>query len=363
MNEIYVELDERRYPIFIGPGLISRPELIRPYLKGSQALIVTNETVAPLYLESVRKGLANLHVAHVMLPDGEEYKTLASFSRIIDALVEGQHDRTSTVLALGGGVVGDVAGFAAACYQRGIGYIQIPTTLLAQVDSSVGGKTAVNHPSGKNLIGAFHQPSCVVADTEVLSSLPARELSAGVAEVIKYGVIHDAEFFDWLERRLDDVLSLDDEAVGFAVRRSCEIKAAVVAADERESGLREILNFGHTFGHGLEQVSAYSRWLHGEAVALGMVMAADLSMREGILDSGDARRVKALLKRAGLPVALPEDLQRETLLQAMSRDKKARAGRLRFVLAERIGRVRVSDAVSDASLRETLAAGQMLCER
>lgn len=363
MSEIYVELGERRYPIFVGSGLIGQPDLIRPYLAGSQALIVTNETVAPLYLEPVRRALTNLHVSCVTLPDGEVYKTPESFSRVIDVLVDERHDRSTTVVALGGGVVGDVAGFAAACYQRGVGFIQIPTTLLAQVDSSVGGKTAVNHPSGKNLIGAFHQPACVIADTDVLSTLPARELPAGVAEVIKYGIIRDAEFFDWLEQHVDDVLNLETQAIGYAVRRSCEIKAQVVAVDERESGLREILNFGHTFGHALEQVSGYAKWLHGEAVALGMVMAADLSMREGNLDAGEARRIKALLGRAGLPVVPPQDLDSNALLEAMSRDKKARAGSVRFVLAETIGSVRSVDGVSQAALRETLRAGEALCER
>lgn len=363
MHELYVELDERRYPIFIGPGLLGDAELIRPYLGGSQALVVTNETVAPMYLETVRQALSNVHVCDVALPDGEIHKTLASFSRIIDTLVEGRHDRNTTVVALGGGVVGDIAGFAAASYLRGVRFIQMPTTLLAQVDSSVGGKTGVNHPTGKNLIGAFYQPACVIADTTVLSTLPARELAAGIAEVIKHGVIYDAEFFGWLERHVDDLLHLESDAIGFAIRRSCEIKALVVAADERESGLREILNFGHTFAHALEQVSGYSRWLHGEAVSLGMVMAADLSMREKLLGDAEAQRIKQLLRRTGLPVVVPPDLEPDALLEAMSHDKKVKAGTIRFVVADRIGNVRTTAACSQTSLAQTLRAGDALCER
>jgi 3-dehydroquinate synthase len=362
MIELTVELGERRYPIFIGSGLIERPELIRPYLGGSQGLIVTNEVVAPLYLERVRQALSNVRVSHIALPDGEAHKTLETFSTIIDALVDGRHDRTTTVIALGGGVVGDIAGFAAACYQRGVRLIQIPTTLLAQVDSSVGGKTAVNHARGKNLIGAFHQPACVIADTDVLGTLPARELTAGVGEIVKYGVIRDAVFFEWLEQHLEALLRLEPEALAFAVRRSCEIKADVVAADERESGLREILNFGHTFGHGLEQIGGYETWLHGEAVALGMVIAADLSVREKLLDRADAKRIKTLLARAGLPVTPPADLSRDALLEAMSRDKKVKDGKVRLVLAKRIGSVKTTDDYGAKALRETLGAGDALCE-
>ena len=304
-----------------------------------------------------------MHVCDVALPDGEIHKTLASFSKIIDALVEGRHDRNTTVVALGGGVVGDIAGFAAASYLRGVRFIQMPTTLLAQVDSSVGGKTAVNHPTGKNLIGAFYQPSCVIADTTVLATLPPRELTAGIAEVIKHGVIYDAEFFGWLEHHVDDVLHLESNAIGYAIRRSCEIKAKVVAADERESGLREILNFGHTFAHALEQVSGYSRWLHGEAVSLGMVMAADLSMREKLLGDAEAQRIKQLLRRTGLPVVVPPDLEPDALLEAMSHDKKVKAGTIRFVVVDRIGNVRTTAAWSQTSLAQTLRAGDALCER
>ncbi len=280
-----VDLGVRSYPIHIGPGLIDDPELYRPHVSGSQVLIVTNEIVAPLYLDRVEQALRGFQLARVVLPDGEKYKNLEVWNRIMDALLENRFARDCTLVALGGGVVGDMAGFAAACYQRGVAFIQVPTTLLAQVDSSVGGKTGVNHALGKNMIGAFHQPRAVIADTDTLSTLPDRELSAGVAEVIKYGLIRDREFFYWLEANIGPLLERDTEALTFAIERSCRNKAEVVAADEREAGQRALLNLGHTFGHAIETGMGYGAWLHGEAVGTGMCMAADLSFRLGWLDA------------------------------------------------------------------------------
>jgi len=351
-----VDLGERSYPISIGAGLLSRPELYRPYLRGSQVMIVTNETVAPLYLDVVRGALEGHEVETVVLPDGEQYKTLEVWSRIFDALLAARFARDCTLIALGGGVVGDMAGFAAACYQRGVAFIQAPTTLLAQVDSSVGGKTGINHPAGKNMIGAFHQPLAVIADTDTLATLPQRELSAGLAEVIKYGLIRDVDFLAWLESHLAELLARDPEALAHAIRRSCEIKAEIVAEDELESGQRALLNLGHTFGHAIETATGYGAWLHGEAVGAGLCMAADLSARQGWLTGPDVERVRRLVGAAGLPVDPPREVAPERLRELMGSDKKVLGGRLRLVLLRHLGMAELTADVDPEALHATLAA-------
>ncbi len=356
MKTLRVDLGSRSYPIHVGPGLLARPELVEPHLAGRQVAIVTNATVGALYLERVRSGLARYEPLTITLPDGEQYKTLEVLTRIFDALLEARCDRHTTILALGGGVVGDMAGFAAAVYQRGVPFIQMPTTLLAMVDSSVGGKTGVNHPLGKNMIGAFHQPRAVIIDTDTLSTLPERELSAGLAEVIKYGLIRDVDFFNWLEAHLDALLARAPDVLTEAILRSCRNKAEVVAADERESGLRAILNFGHTFGHAIEAGVGYGQWLHGEAVAAGMVAAAELSRRLGWLSSEDVTRITALIARARLPVRPPAGLSAQRMRELMSVDKKVRAGKLRLVLLKRLGEAVVTDDFSPEALDETFAA-------
>jgi 3-dehydroquinate synthase len=351
---LHVALGERSYPIYIGAGLIGESGLYRPHLAGSQVMIVSNETVAPLYLEPVLGALEGLRVARVVLPDGEAYKTQAVLDRIYDALLEQRFGRDCTLIALGGGVVGDMAGFAAACYQRGVDFIQVPTTLLAQVDSSVGGKTGINHPLGKNMIGAFHQPRAVIIDTATLDTLPDRELSAGLAEVIKYGLIGDPAFFDWIDARMADLRGRDPAALAEAIRRSCEAKARVVAADERESGSRALLNLGHTFGHAIETGAGYGNWLHGEAVGAGMCMAADLSTRLGWLDADALDRVRRVVAAAGLPTAPPEGLSAERFLELMAVDKKVLEGRLRLVLLRAIGEAVVTGDFDAGALAATL---------
>jgi 3-dehydroquinate synthase len=348
----------RGYPIHIGAGLLARAELYVPHLAGARVAIITNETVAPLYLATVRAALAAHDPLAVVLPDGERYKTLEVLNRIFDALLQNRCDRQTTLIALGGGVIGDLAGFAAACYQRGVPFLQVPTTLLAQVDSSVGGKTGVNHPLGKNMIGAFYQPRAVIVDTDTLATLPDRELSAGLAEVIKYGLIRDAEFFAWLERHMERLLAREPAALAEAIERSCRHKAEVVAADEREGGVRAILNLGHTFGHAIEAGVGYGQWLHGEAVAAGMVLAADLSRRLGWIADADVRRIAALIARARLPQRPPATLTTARWRELMSVDKKVQAGRLRLVLLKRIGQAVVTDAVPEALLTETLNAAR-----
>ncbi|EGV18006.1 3-dehydroquinate synthase [Thiocapsa marina] len=349
-----VALGARAYPIHIGSGLISDPDLYRPHLLGSQVMIVTNETVAPLYLESVRSALEGYRIDEVVLPDGEQYKTLEVWNRIFDALLQARFGRDCTLVALGGGVVGDMTGFAAACYQRGVGFIQVPTTLLAQVDSSVGGKTGINHPAGKNMIGAFHQPRAVIADTSTLATLPQRELSAGLAEVLKYGLIRDATFLAWLETHMAELLARDADALAYIIRRSCEIKAEIVAEDELEAGQRALLNLGHTFGHAIETATGYGTWLHGEAVGVGICMAADLSARMGWLSEGDVERVRRLVASAGLPVAAPNDLCADRFLELMAVDKKVQDGQLRLVLLQQPGDAVVTGDVDPNLLRETL---------
>lgn len=343
----------RSYPILLGNGLLGTPELLEPYT-GNQALVVTNPAIAGLYLPQARRSLASVDQVDVVeIGDGETFKTLDTYAAILDALIDKRHNRSTTVIALGGGVVGDVAGFAAATYQRGVGLVQIPTTLLALVDSSVGGKTAVNHPSGKNLIGAFYQPRAVIADVGVLATLPEREFRAGLAEVVKYGIIADAAFFAWLESHMDDLLDRDPASLVHAIRRSCEIKARVVADDEREQGRRMILNFGHTFGHAIEAVTAYERFLHGEAVAAGMAMAMNLSVRLGRSDARDEKRVRRLIERSGL-VAEALDVDVDAMLDAMGMDKKVIHGRLRLIVCDGIGSVSVTGDVAAHTLRQAI---------
>jgi 3-dehydroquinate synthase len=355
-EQLIVGLGSRSYPIYIGPGLLSRADLMAPAIVGRQVMIVTNTTVAPLYLERLRSTLAEFRCESIILPDGEQYKNMDSLMRIFDALLQHRFERRSTLAALGGGVIGDLTGFAAACYQRGVPFIQIPTTLLAQVDSSVGGKTGINHPLGKNMIGAFHQPRCVIADIDTLTTLPERELRAGLAEVIKYGLIRDPGFFSWLETHLDEVLDRRASALAYAIERSCRNKAEVVSADETESGVRAILNLGHTFGHAIEAAQGYTQWLHGEAVAAGMCVAADLSTRLGWLDARDAERIATLIKRAGLPVRLPKAIGTERMLDLMAIDKKVQAGRLRLILLEGIGKARISEDIDLQTLKHSIDA-------
>jgi 3-dehydroquinate synthase len=337
MKTLTVDLGERSYPIFIGQNLLADSSLVTPFVKGKQVMIVTNETIAPLYLAQAKALFSDFQVDEVVLPDGEEYKNLEHLNLIFDALLEKRHNRTTTLVALGGGVVGDMTGFAAASYQRGVDFIQIPTTLLSQVDSSVGGKTGVNHALGKNMIGAFHQPNCVLIDVDSLNTLPANELAAGMAEVIKYGLICDLEFFDWLEANVDHLNTKDTQALVYAIETSCLNKAKIVALDEREGGIRAILNLGHTFGHAIETDQGYGNWLHGEAVATGMLMAADLSARLDWITDQDVDRIKALLLKAHLPVTCPKGMSTSRFKELMAVDKKVLDGKLRLVLLRAMG--------------------------
>ncbi|MHB1402032.1 MAG: 3-dehydroquinate synthase [Thiobacillus sp.] len=355
MQTLTVDLGDRSYPIHIGAGLLNRAELILPHLAQKRVMVVTNTTVAPLYLAQLTATLegGGVKVAQVVLPDGEAYKNWETLNLIFDALLTDRAERKTTLIALGGGVIGDMTGFAAASYQRGVPFIQIPTTLLSQVDSSVGGKTGINHPLGKNMIGAFYQPKLVLADTDTLKTLPARELSAGLAEVIKYGLIWDAEFLAWLEANMDKLRALDPVAITHAIYRSCEIKAQVVGEDEREGGIRAILNLGHTFGHAIETGMGYGTWLHGEAVAAGMVMAAQTSQRLGWISEADVARTRALVRAAGLPDVAP-DLGVDTYLEYMGHDKKVEGGKMRFVLLKKLGEAVVTGEVPETTLRDTL---------
>ncbi|WP_340620009.1 3-dehydroquinate synthase [Xenorhabdus siamensis] len=349
MEQVIVTLGERSYPITIAQGLFSSSEAFKPLQSGQQVMIVTNETLAPLYLEQVKSTLQSmgLQVNEVILRDGEQYKSLFVLNDIFSALLENNHSRDTTLIALGGGVIGDMTGFAAASYQRGIRFIQIPTTLLSQVDSSVGGKTGVNHPLGKNMIGAFYQPASVVIDLNCLNTLPAQELYAGLAEVIKYGVILDGEFFSWLEDNIEKLIALDHQAMAYCIRRCCELKAFVVAADEYErSGMRSLLNLGHTFGHAIEAEMGYGVWLHGQAVAAGMVMAARASELVGTFSSQDTQRIINLLERAKLPVHGPAMMSPEDYLPHMMRDKKVSAGKLRLILPKVIGEAELRSDIS-----------------
>lgn len=351
-----VELGERTYPIAIGPGLLADPAALVRHVGGHKAAIVTNTTVAPLYLERVAAPLraAGKEVVEIVLPDGEEHKQWGSLMAVFDALLANKCDRKTTLIALGGGVIGDLTGFAAASYMRGVPFVQIPTTLLAQVDSSVGGKTGINHPLGKNMIGAFYQPRAVLADTSTLDTLPARELSAGLAEVIKHGAILDGEFFDWIEANIARLVAREPDALAHAIARSCEIKADVVRKDEREGGLRAVLNFGHTFGHAIEAGLGYGAWLHGEAVGCGMVMAADLSQRLGLIDAASVERLRKLVQAAGLPVVAP-DLGAERWIELMEVDKKNEGGAIKFILLKPLGSPSIASAPQEL-LRATLAA-------
>ncbi|MEN3257633.1 3-dehydroquinate synthase [Sodalis endosymbiont of Spalangia cameroni] len=349
MERITVTLGERSYPITIAAGLFNDPASFWPLTRGDNAMLVTNDRLAPLYLDSLsgRLSQAGVKVDRVVLPDGEQNKSLTVLDRVFTALLAKPHGRDTTIIALGGGVIGDLAGFAAASYQRGVRFIQVPTTLLSQVDSSVGGKTAVNHPLGKNMIGAFYQPASVVIDLDCLNTLPRRELSSGLAEVIKYGIILDAAFFAWLEDNLDALLALEPRALAYCIRRSCELKADVVAADEREQGQRALLNLGHTYGHAIETHMGYGNWLHGEAVAAGMMMAVRTARRLGQFSDAEAERVSALLLRAGLPVSGPAEMAAEDYLPHMMRDKKVIAGQLRLVLPVTLGNAEVRAGVAD----------------
>jgi 3-dehydroquinate synthase len=356
MDTVTVSLGERSYPIHIGERLLDRAELVLPLLPRRKVAVVTNTTVAPIYLARFAGALQAEGVATVpvILPDGEAYKTNATLNLIFDALLAARCDRKTTVIALGGGVIGDLAGFAAAVYLRGVPFIQVPTTLLAQVDSSVGGKTGINHPLGKNMIGAFYQPRLVLADYGTLSTLPERELTAGIAEIIKYGLIRDRSFFGWLEANVDRLKALEPGALAVAIRRSCEAKAEVVSADEREAGVRALLNLGHTFGHAIEAGLGYGQWLHGEAVAAGTMLAAELSRRLGLLDERDVVRIRDLYQRAGLPVAAPA-LGAQRYLELMEVDKKAEGDRVRFVLLKSIGTAFVSGDVPASVLHDLLS--------
>jgi 3-dehydroquinate synthase len=355
MHTLHVDLGERSYPVYIGRDLLADNNLLAQHVAGSQVVIVSNETVAPLYVERVRSALGPRQLlTEVVLPDGEQYKTLETLSGIFDRVMADKHNRSTTFVAVGGGVVGDITGFAAASYQRGVNFIQVPTTLLAQVDSSVGGKTAVNHPLGKNMIGAFYQPKAVLIDINTLHTLPPRELSAGLSEVVKYGLIRDPSFYRWLQESMPRLLAREEAVLAEAIERSCTIKAEVVAEDERENGIRAILNLGHTFGHAIETGQGYGKWLHGEAVAVGMLLALELSARRGWVAATEVADYRELLTGMHLPTTIPQDMDAEDFLALMSRDKKVIDGRLRLVLLRGIGEACIVDDASEGELRELL---------
>ena len=353
MQTLTVELEDRSYPISIGAGLLRHHSLLQAALPARDILLVSNTTIAPLYALAVKTALADRRVVEVVLPDGEQHKSLATAGRVFDVLIANRFGRDALVLALGGGVIGDLAGFVAACYQRGVDFVQVPTTLLAQVDSSVGGKTAVNHPGGKNLIGAFHQPREVLTDTDVLATLPLRELQAGLAEVIKYGLICDYQFFEWLEQNIDALLRREPAALVHAIYRSCQIKAQIVGRDERELGERALLNLGHTFGHAIEAATGYVEWLHGEAVGAGLLIAAHMSQQLGALTPAEVARVESLLKRAGLRTVAPQ-IGATSAADFMSLDKKVKSGRIRLVLLKAIGDAYITGEYPDAALHASL---------
>lgn len=361
MQTLTVDLGDRSYPIMIGPRLLGRTELLSPYIYGKQVLIVTNETVAPLYLQQTVMALADYQVATVILPDGEQYKSIEVVNQIYDQLLRSRFDRNCTLIALGGGVVGDMTGFAAATYQRGVRFIQIPTTLLSQVDSSVGGKTGVNHPMGKNMIGAFHQPQLVLADTDTLNTLEPRQLSAGLGEVIKYGLINDPDFFGWLEAHMGQLLACDPEALAYAIARSCTDKATIVAADEREAGQRALLNLGHTFGHAIETGMGYGEWLHGEAIAAGMVLAAELSAALGWIEAADVARIEALISAAHLPCCAPATMNAQQFIELMAVDKKVLDGALRLVLLKGVGESVIAKGIPQQTILATLTHHLQRC--
>ena len=356
MKTLEVDLGTRSYPIYIGSGLLQQAELIQPFIQGITTVTVTNTTVSPLYLKTVHQINSKAKNTDIVLPDGEKYKTIATLEQIYTEMLEARCDRKTTLLALGGGVVGDVAGFAAASYQRGINFIQIPTTLLSMVDSSVGGKTGVNHPLGKNMIGAFHQPQCVIIDTETLNTLDDRQLSAGIAEIIKYGYINDLEFISWLEENMNKLLARDPEALAYAIYRSCQHKAEIVAADEKEAGQRALLNLGHTFGHAIETGMGYGNWLHGEAISAGMVMAAELSKEHGWITEAEVSSIKELLKKANLPVAPPKEITADKFRELMSIDKKVQDGVLHLVLMKSLGESFISSDFDKNALNKVLSS-------
>lgn len=358
MKTLNVDLGDRSYPIFIGAGLLNNADLIRPYIKGKTTATVTNTTIDPLYLDAFHKLIKDYSNIDVILPDGEEYKTMQTLGQIHTEMLEARCDRKTTLIALGGGVVGDVSGFAAASYQRGINFIQVPTTLLSMVDSSVGGKTGVNHPLGKNMIGAFHQPQCVIIDTETLNTLDDRQLSAGIAEIIKYGYINDLEFIEWLDKNMEKLLNRDPEALAYAIHRSCEHKAAIVAADEKEAGSRALLNLGHTFGHAIETGMGYGKWLHGEAIAAGMVMAAELSRLHGWISEADVNSIRTLLTKARLPVDPPKQINPERFNELMSIDKKVQDGVLHLVLMKSMGESFICSDFDKQALQRVLGNAQ-----
>lgn len=355
MEILNVDLGDRSYPIYIGSGLLAQAELFAPAIKAKKIMVVTNDVVAPLYLQHLKQTLADYQIDEVVLPDGEQYKTLASFEQILNGLLAKRHARDTCVVALGGGVVGDMAGFAAACYQRGVDFIQVPTTLLSQVDSSVGGKTAVNHPLGKNMIGAFYQPNVVTIDIDCLKTLPAREFAAGMAEVIKYGIIYDYELFCWIEQNITQLKSLDADALTYMIKRCCAIKAEIVSQDEQERGARALLNLGHTFGHAIEAEQGYGNWLHGEAVAAGMVLAAQTAQALAMLSGEQVERIKALIAAFDLPITAPAEMTFETFMHHMQIDKKVLNGQLRLILPTDIGKSDIFANVSEDVLRNVIS--------
>ncbi|WP_070970600.1 3-dehydroquinate synthase [Vibrio sonorensis] len=356
MERITVSLGERSYPISIGAGLFEDPAHLSPLSANQNVLVISNVTVAPLYAETIVNRLTELgcNTQVLELPDGEQYKSLDTFNTVMSFLLEKNYSRDVVIIALGGGVIGDLVGFAAACYQRGVDFIQIPTTLLSQVDSSVGGKTAVNHPLGKNMIGAFYQPKSVVIDTNCLKTLPEKEFAAGIAEVIKYGIIYDADFFDWLEENLDKLYALDEAALSYAIARCCQIKAEVVAQDEKEAGIRALLNLGHTFGHAIEAELGYGKWLHGEAVSSGTVMAAKTAQLQGLISKEQLERIISILKRAKLPIHTPESMSFADFMKHMMRDKKVLSGELRLVLPTSIGTADVFKGVPESVIEQAI---------
>lgn len=354
MTTLQVELGIRSYPIYIDSGLLSNSDLLSSHIRSKRVCIISNDIVSPLYADVIKSSLVDFEVDEIILPDGEAEKSLANFERIMSHLLAGNHGRDTTLLALGGGVVGDITGFSAACYQRGIDFIQVPTTVLSQVDSSVGGKTAVNHPLGKNMIGAFYQPKAVIIDISTLSTLPVRELNAGIAEVIKYGILGDGQFFTWLEQNVDGIKNGNNETLAYMIERCCQCKADIVAADETEAGVRALLNLGHTFGHAIEADQGYGKWLHGEAVSTGMVLAAKLAVAMNLLEVSDLRRIEALLSAFDLPLVAPENMGFEEFICHMRRDKKNLAGKLRFILPTAIGQSEINDDVTEELLQQIL---------
>lgn len=351
MDNLIVDLGSRSYPISIGKKLLEQPSLFADFITAQKVMIVTNEVVAPLYLEACKNSLKAFQIDEVILPDGEKFKNLTTFEMILNALLANKHARDTTIIALGGGVIGDMAGFAAACYQRGIAFIQVPTTLLSQVDSSVGGKTAVNHPLGKNMIGAFYQPQAVIIDINCLQTLPKREFAAGMAEVIKYGIIYDNDFFNWLSDHVAEIKEQQPDILTYMIKRCCEIKAEVVALDEKESGIRALLNLGHTFGHAIEAEQGYGNWLHGEAVAVGMMQAANTSLLLNLLDKKQVEQIACLINAFDLPLTGPKEMTYEQYAEHMLLDKKVLSGKLRLVLPTSIGSCELFDNVSEEMLR------------